>query len=37
MARAHSEYNRKRNFEQTSEPREHPRKRAGKASALRAS
>ncbi|MBD9416334.1 DNA ligase D [Pseudomonas sp. PDM16] len=35
MVRAHSEYNRKRNFEQTSEPREQPRKRAGKAGALR--
>ncbi|MDG9926347.1 MULTISPECIES: DNA ligase D [unclassified Pseudomonas] len=35
MARAQSEYNRKRNFEQTSEPREEPRKRARKAGALR--
>jgi bifunctional non-homologous end joining protein LigD len=35
MARAQSEYNRKRNFEQTSEPREQPRKRARKAAALR--
>lgn len=35
MARAQSEYNRKRNFEQTSEPREQPRKRRNKAGALR--
>ncbi|MBD9425470.1 DNA ligase D [Pseudomonas sp. PDM15] len=35
MARAQSEYNRKRNFEQTSEPREEPRKRTRKAGALR--
>ncbi|MBH3338289.1 DNA ligase D [Pseudomonas mendocina] len=35
MARAQSEYNRKRNFEQTSEPREQPRKRRSKAGALR--
>ncbi|HSC83507.1 MAG TPA: DNA ligase D, partial [Pseudomonas sp.] len=35
MARAHSEYNRKRNFAQTSEPREPSRKRASKAGALR--
>ena len=35
MARAQSEYNRKRNFEQTSEPREQPRKRPSKAGALR--
>ena len=35
MARAQSEYNRKRNFEQTSEPREQPRKRTLKAGALR--
>lgn len=35
MGRAQSEYNRKRNFEQTSEPREQPRKRRSKAGALR--
>lgn len=35
MARAQSEYNRKRNFEQTSEPREQPSKRTRKAGALR--
>ncbi|WJN57376.1 DNA ligase D [Pseudomonas sp. SO81] len=35
MARAQSEYNRKRNFEQTSEPREESRKRTRKAGALR--
>ena len=35
MARAQSEYNRKRNFEQTSEPPEQPPKRARKAGALR--
>jgi bifunctional non-homologous end joining protein LigD len=35
MARVQSEYNRKRNFEQTSEPREQARKRASKAGALR--
>ncbi|MDH0892978.1 MULTISPECIES: DNA ligase D [unclassified Pseudomonas] len=35
MARAQSEYNRKRDFERTSEPPERPGKRRGKAGALR--
>ncbi len=35
MARTQSEYSRKRNFEQTSEPRERPHKRGRKAGALR--
>src|SRR3990167_2924408 len=35
MAKAQSDYNRKRNFEQTSEPREQPRRRGSKAGALR--
>lgn len=34
MARVQSEYNRKRNFERTSEPPERPGKRRSKADAL---